>query len=146
MQGWFDDFEDDAQASGGLRCIRRDLLDQAIATVMDAEQASRHYLAFMRGEIDGDTLDRELLGCILEHGMTKEQIEAAFPPCPAFPGQSDLSFNLRGLVATIIWQEWQRVGQRRPKGNIRHFWYTHLMYTLTRVMKRHEYRVYYVVL
>ena len=135
MQGWFDDFLEEAPTTGGLRSIKRDMLDQFIATVMDAEQASRYYLAFMRGEIADATLDRELVGCIVEHGMTKEQIEAAFPPCPAFPGQSDLSFNRRSLVATIVWREWQRVGQRRPKGNIRHFWYTHLMYTLTRVMK-----------
>jgi len=134
VQGW-DDLFNDLPTSGGLRCIRKDLVDQPIATVMDAVQASRHYLAFMREEIDPETLDRELLGCILEHGMTKEQIEAAFPPRPAFPGQSNLSVNLRGLVATVIWQEWQRVGQRREKGNIRHFWYTHLMFTLTRVMK-----------
>jgi hypothetical protein len=134
VPGW-DDLFDDLPTREGLHCIRKDLLDHAIATVMDAEQASRHYLAFMRQEIDGATLDQALLGCILEHGMTKEQIEAAFTPRPAVPGRSHLTFNLRGLVATIIWQEWQRVGQRRQKGNIRHFWYTHLMYTLTRVMK-----------
>jgi len=71
----------------------------------------------------------------ITNGMTKAQIEAEFPPQPLFPGQSDLSFNRTALIATILWQEWQRVGQRRPKGNIRHFWYTHLMYTLTRVMQ-----------
>jgi hypothetical protein len=135
VQGWFNDFEGAAHTNGGLACIRKDLLNQSIATVMDAERASQHYLSFMREEIDGATLDRELLGCIVEHGMTKEEIEAAFPPCPAIAGQSNLSFNMRGLLATVIWQEWQRVGQRRPEGNIRHFWYTHLMFTLTRIMK-----------
>jgi hypothetical protein len=114
--------------------IRRDLLDQPIATVMDSEQASRHYLAFMRGDIDEATLDDALEGSKIAEGMSKAQIEAAFPPQPAFPGQNQLSFNRTALIATILWQEWKRVGQRRPKGNIRHFWYTHLMYTLTRVM------------
>jgi hypothetical protein len=118
-----------------MRSIRRDLLHRSIATVMDSEQASRHYLAFMRGDLDEATLDAALEHCILERGMTKAEIEAEFPPQPLFPGQSDLSFNRTALIATILWQEWQRVGQRRPKGNIRHFWYTHLMYTLTRVMQ-----------
>jgi hypothetical protein len=115
--------------------IRRDLIDQPIATIMDSEQASRYYLAFMRGEIDEATLDAALEGCKIAEGMSKAEIEAAFPPEPLFPGQSDLTFNRQELIATIIWQEWQRVGRRRPTGNIRHFWYTHLMYTLTRVMK-----------
>jgi hypothetical protein len=66
--------------------------------------------------------------------MTREEIETAFPPQPAIAGTSDLSFNRKALTATILWQEWHWVGQRRPKGNIRHFWYTHLIYTLMRVM------------
>jgi hypothetical protein len=135
VQGSFDDLFDDLPMSGRMRSIRRDLLDRPIATVMDAEQASQYYLAFMRGEIDEATLDQGLEDCIVEHGMSKAEIEAEFPPQPLFPGQSHLSFNRTALIATILWQEWQRVGQRRPKGNIRHFWYTHLMYTLTRVMK-----------
>jgi hypothetical protein len=114
-----------------MRCIRRDLLRRPIATVMDSERASQHYLAFMRGDIDEATLDAALEHCILERGMTKAEIEAHFPPPPG----SELSFNRTALIATILWQEWQRVGTRRPQGNIRHFWYTHLMYTLTRVMK-----------
>jgi hypothetical protein len=134
VQGSFDDLFDDLPMSGRMRSIRRDLLHRPIATVMDAAQASRSYLAFMRGEITEAELDEQLGECILEHGMTKEDIEREFPPQPAIPGQSDLSFNRTALIATILWQEWQRVGQRRPKGNIRHFWYTHLMYTLTRVM------------
>ena len=73
-----------------MRCIQRDLLAQTIATVMDSEQASRHYLAFMRGEINEATLDAQLERCIVERGMTKEQIKAAFPPAPAFPEQSNL--------------------------------------------------------
>lgn len=131
----FDDLFDDLPTSGRMRSIRRDLIDQPIATVMDSERASQHYLAFMRGEIDEATLDAELEHCILERGMTKAEIEDKFPPQPLGPGQTNLSFNRTALIATILWQEWQRVGQRRPKGNIRHFWYTHLMYTLTRVMQ-----------
>jgi hypothetical protein len=135
VQGPFDDLFDGLPTSNGMSCIRRDLLNQAIATVMDSERSSRAYLAFMRGEIEEATLDEQLDACIVERGMTKAQIEAAFPPDPAFPGKSQLSFNRTALIATILWQEWQRVGQRRPKGNIRHFWYTHLMFTLTRTMK-----------
>jgi hypothetical protein len=134
VQGPFDDLFDDLPTSGRMRSIRRDLLDRPIATVMDSEQASRHYLAFMRGDIDEATLNTRLTGCILQEGMSKEEIEAAFPPAPAIPGQSDLAFNRTALIATILWQEWQRVGKRRPQGNIRHFWYTHLMFTLTRVL------------
>jgi hypothetical protein len=126
----FDDLFDGLPTSGGMRCIRRDLLHRPIATVMDSERASQQYVAFMRGEIDEATLDAELEHCILERGMTKAEIEAAFPTPPG----SELSFNRTALIATILWQEWQRVGQRRPQGNIRHFWYTHLMFTLTRVM------------
>lgn len=131
----FDDLFDGLPTTGRMRCIRRDLLHRPIATVLDSERASRHYLAFMRGDIDEATLDAELERCILERGMTKAEIEAEFPPQHAFPGQTELSFNRTALMATILWQEWQRVGQRRPQGNIRHFWYTHLMYTLTRVMQ-----------
>jgi hypothetical protein len=131
----FDDLFDDLPTTGRMRCIRRDLLHRPIATVMDSERASRHYLAFMRGDIDEATLDAELEHCILERGMTKAEIEAHFPPQRRFPGQNELSFNRTALIATILWQEWQRVGTRRPQGNIRHFWYTHLMYTLTRVMQ-----------
>ena len=118
-----------------MRSIRRDLLHRSIATVLDSDRASQHYLAFMRGEINAATLDAALEHCIVERGMTKAEIEETFPPQPLCPGQNDLSFNRTALIATIVWQEWQRVGQRRPKGNIRHFWYTHLMYTLTRVMQ-----------
>jgi hypothetical protein len=130
----FDDLFDGLPTTGHMRCIRRDLLHRPIATVLDSERASQHYLAFMRGDIDEATLDAELEHCILERGMTKAEIEAAFPP-QLFPGQSGLSFNRTALIATTLWAEWQRVGQRRPQGNIRHFWYTHLMYTLTRVMQ-----------
>jgi hypothetical protein len=131
----FDDLFDGLPTTGRMRSIRRDLLHRPIATVLDSERASQHYLAFMRGDIDDATLDAELEHCILERGMTKAEIEAAFPPQPLCPGQSGLSFNRTALIATILWQEWQRVGHRRPQGNIRHFWYTHLMFTLTRVMQ-----------
>ncbi len=114
-----------------MRSIRRDLLHRPIATVLDSERASQQYVAFVRGEIDEATLDAELEDCILDRGMTKAEIEAEFPPPPG----SELSFNRTALIATILWQEWQRVGTRRPEGNIRHFWYTHLLFTLTRVMQ-----------
>jgi hypothetical protein len=103
VQGSFDDLFDDLLMSGRMRSIRRDLLHRPIATVMDAAQASRSYLAFMRGEITEAELDEQLGECILEHGMTKEDIEREFPPQPAIPGQSDLSFNRTALIATILW-------------------------------------------
>lgn len=132
MQERFDDLFDDLPTSGRLR-MRRDLT-QRVATVLDSERASQLYLAFMRRELDAPTFDAGLDRCIFERGMTREEIEAAFPPQPAIAGSSDLSFHRKALMATILWQEWHWVGQRRPKGNIRHFWYTHLMYTLMRVM------------
>jgi hypothetical protein len=134
VQDSFGDLFDGLPTSRGMPCIRKDLLAQTIATVMDSEQASRYYLAFMRREMDESTLDVLLERCIVERGMTKDAIKAAFPPAPAFPEQSDLEYNRTALIATILWQEWQKVGHRRQKGNVRHFWYTHLLYTLTRVM------------
>ena len=83
----FDDLFDDLPTSDGMSCIRRDS-DQPVATVMDSERSSRAYLAFMRGEIEEATLDEQLDACIVERGMTKAQIEAAFPPDPAVPGKS----------------------------------------------------------
>jgi hypothetical protein len=134
MQGSFDDLFDDLPVREGRMNIRRDLT-QRVATVMDAERSSRLYLQFMRGEISADALDEGLADCILEAGMTRAEIEAHFPPYEhrGLP-PSELSFNRKALIATILWQEWKWVGQNRPPGNIRHFWYTHLMYTLMRVM------------
>jgi hypothetical protein len=143
VQEPFGDLFDDLPTSRGMRCIRKDLLDTPIATVMDAERASRLYLDFMREpeeDRDAAAFDAALEACVLEHGMNKAQIEAAFPPNLSTRSQSDITFNRTALMATIIWQEWKRVGRLRPKGNIRHFWYTHLMYTLTRVMNDTEIR------
>jgi hypothetical protein len=131
MPGVFDDLFDGLEAPSGRVNIRRDLT-QRVATVMDSARASQLYLAFMRGLLSEAEFNAGLEECILEHGMSKAEIEAAFPPDPRHADQ--LSFNRTSLIATILWQEWQWVGKRRPPGNVRHFWYTNLMYTLMRIM------------
>src|SRR5262245_18941900 len=129
----FDDLFDELPTQGRM-LIRRDLT-RRVATVMDAERSSRLYLQFMRRELTPTAFDEGLESCILEQGMTTAEILEYFPPRPVrgLP-RSELPFNRKTIIATILWQEWQWVGRRRPPGNIRHFWYTHLMYTLMRVM------------
>src|SRR5262245_34634927 len=132
----FDDLFEDLPTRQGRMNIRRDLT-QRVATVMDAARSSELYLRFMRGEIDDAALDAGLQDCIVAYGMSKADIEREFPPPPriGIHKHNTLTFNRTALIATILWQEWQTVGRNHPKGNIRHFWYTNLMYTLTRVMK-----------
>jgi hypothetical protein len=135
MQGSFDDLFDDLPTPQGRMNIRRDLT-QRVATVMDAARSSELYVRFIRGEITDDEFDEGLRDFIVAHGMTKADIEREFPPPPRIGiyKHNTLTFNRTALIATIVWQEWQEVGRNRPPGNIRHFWYTHLMYTLMRIM------------
>ena len=111
--------------------IKRNL-PKRIATVLDSERASELYLQFIRGEISEPEFDDGLEGCVLEYGMTKEEIERYFPPDPRH--KDKLSFNRTSLIASIIWEEKELVGKNRRPGNVRHFWYTNLMYALMKVM------------
>lgn len=103
-----------------------------IATVMDSERATKAYLNFIRREIDEEAFDKELDNCVLKYGMTREEIEQYFPPSKT--GNHDLTYNRTQLIANIIMEEKRLVGKDRREGNIRHFWYTNLMYTIMRVM------------
>lgn len=117
----------------GKRVNIKKNLPKRIATVLDSERASELYLQFMRGQISESDFDEGLESCILERGMTKEEIERYFPPVPQH--RERLSFNRTSLIASIIWEEGELVGKNRRPGNVRHFWYTNLMYTLMKVMK-----------
>jgi hypothetical protein len=82
MPGMFDDLFHGLEAPSGRVNIRRDLT-QRVATVMDSARASQFYLAFMRGQLTEAEFNAGLEGCILEHGMTKAEIESYFPPDPS---------------------------------------------------------------
>lgn len=110
-------------------------LTQRVATVVDSEKASQLYTKLLRHEISPETFDAALDDCIVAHGMSREAIEATFPPHRTQLTRDDApTYNRTALIATIVWQEWQWIGVDRPRGNIRHFWYTHLMYTLMRTL------------
>lgn len=137
MEGLFD-FDDLFEDILGLQeyvkrrvNIKRNL-PKRIATVLDAERASELFLQFIRGEISETVFDEGLEGCVVEYGMTKEEIEQYFPPDPRH--KDKLSFNRTSLIASIIWEERELVGTNRRPGNVRHFWYTNLMYTLMKVL------------
>jgi len=108
-------------------------LSKRIATVSDADRASKFFLEWARGNITEQEFNESLEDCVIENGMTKEEIERYFPPTPQH--KDKLSFNRTALIASIIWEERELVGKKRPPGNVRHFWYTNLMYTLMKVMK-----------
>ena len=137
MENLFD-FDDLFEDRLGLReepyrrvNIKRDL-PKRIATVLDAERASELFIQFVRGEISEPEFDASLEDCVVEYGMAKEEIEQYFPPDPRH--KDKLSFNRTSLIASIIWEEKELVGRNRRPGNVRHFWYTNLMYTLMKVM------------
>lgn len=116
-------------SSWGQRYIKWDL-DKRISTVLDADRTSELFLDFNRGNITEKEFDEGLENCIQEEGMTKAEIEYHFPPAP----NSFLTFCRKGLIRAIIWEEKVQVGKDRPKGSIRRFWYSNLMYTLLKVM------------
>lgn len=135
MQQTLFDFDDlfDGFLRGGKRVNIKRNLPKRIATVLDSERASELFLQFVRGDIPEEEFDAGLEDCIIERGMTKEEIERHFPPDPRH--KDKLSFNRTSLIASVVWEERKLVGQSRRPGNVRHFWYTNLMYTLMKVMK-----------
>ena len=135
MQQTLFDFDDllDASIGSGRRVNIKRNLPKRIATVLDSERASGLFLQFVRGDIQEQEFDDGLDACIIEQGMTKEEIERYFPPAPRH--KDKLSFNRTSLIGSVVWEERELVGQSRRPGNVRHFWYTNLMYTLMKVMK-----------
>jgi hypothetical protein len=76
-----------------------------------------------------------------ELGMTREEIEFHFPPPPSSVAKAiknnkiPLSFNMRKLMRSMIYEEWSKQGNKRPAGNVRRFFYTNVIYTFTRIME-----------
>ena len=127
----FDDLFEDVTKLRRRVNIKRNL-PKRVATVLDSERASELYLQFIRGEITEQDFDDGLETCVVEQGMTREEIERYFPPDPRH--KDKLSFNRTSLIASIIWEERELVSTNRRPGNVRHFWYTNLMYALMKVM------------
>jgi len=127
------DFDDLLSEETSGRVNIKKNLPKRIATVLDSERSSGLYLQFMRGQISEAEFDEGLDDCVIEYGMTKEEIERYFPP--ALRHKNRLSFNRTSVIASIIWEERELVGKKRRSGNVRHFWYTNLMYALMKVMR-----------
>lgn len=121
FEGIFDDFENDEIDYG-----------KPIATKLDSEKSSNLFLAFSRGEISESEFDNGLDNCIIREGMTAEEIKQSFPPHYAC---KDAEYNRAKLIRAIILEEKKLMGKSRPVGNVRHFWYTNLMYTIMKVLK-----------
>ena len=74
----FDDLFEDMlgfRAETARRVNIKRNLPKRIATVLDAERASELYLQFIRREITEQEFDDGLEDCVMEYGMTKEEIE-----------------------------------------------------------------------
>ena len=77
---------------------------------------------------------------LISKGMSKEDIEKYFPPTRMAIAQArkkglpEPTFNMRLLIRSMIVEEFEKIGKNRERGNVRHFFYTNLIYTLTRTM------------
>jgi hypothetical protein len=77
---------------------------------------------------------------LISKGMTKEEIEEYFPPTRMAVAQArkkglpEPTFNMRELLRCLILEEFEKIGLNRERGNVRHFFYTNIIYTLTRTM------------
>ena len=77
---------------------------------------------------------------VISKGMNKEEIEIDFPADPLSISKAEKkglpipTFNMRMLIRSMILQEYEVIGENRERGNVRHFFYTNIIYTLLRVM------------
>jgi len=100
------DFDDLLSEETSGRVNIKKNLPKRIATVLDSERSSGLYLQFMRGQISEAEFDEGLDDCVIEYGMTKEEIERYFPP--ALRHKNRLSFNRTSVIASIK-SKWQLV-------------------------------------
>ena len=77
---------------------------------------------------------------LISKGMNKEQIEYNFPPTKLSIALAKkrkkipLTFNMRELIRSIIVEDYEKIGLNRERGNVRHLFYTNIIYALTRIM------------
>ncbi|MFW9873359.1 MAG: hypothetical protein ACFFG0_09670 [Candidatus Thorarchaeota archaeon] len=78
---------------------------------------------------------------LISKGFSKEQIEKEFPADPLVVakaikrGIKPPTFNMRMLIRSIIVEDFEKIGTNRERGNIRHLFYTNIIYALTRIME-----------
>ena len=78
---------------------------------------------------------------LVSKGMIEEEIIEEFPPDPRAiakaikRGKPIPTFNMRELIRSIIVENFEKIGSNRERGNVRHFFYTNIIYALTRIMK-----------
>jgi hypothetical protein len=77
---------------------------------------------------------------LISKGMNKEEIEREFPPDSLAIAKARKkgipipTFNMRKTLRSMVLQEYEKIGKNRERGNVRHFFYTNVIYTLTRIM------------
>lgn len=78
---------------------------------------------------------------LISKGMIEEEIIEEFPADPRSiakaikRGKKPPTFNMRELIRSIIVEDFEKIGTNRERGNVRHFFYTNIIYALTRIMK-----------
>lgn len=77
---------------------------------------------------------------LISKGMTRQKFEDEFPPWPLSilraikVGDPIPTFNMALLIRSLIVENFIKIGLNRERGNVRHFFYTNIIYTLTTVM------------
>lgn len=77
--------------------------------------------------------DGQFVAELIEPGMTREEICAECPPDPRAGKKFD--YNLKGILRRLVKEEFDFVGNNREPGNVRHFWYTNVLWTLMTVVQ-----------
>lgn len=69
---------------------------------------------------------------ILVYGMSREEIEAFFPP---YSMKAPYPFTLKAIIRSIIFESFlKREIDHLPKGNVRGFWYTHIIHIVENIL------------
>lgn len=68
---------------------------------------------------------------VQERGMSEDKMIAHLP---APSSNSPLKFNRTAVIRASLLEEFLKVGRKREEGNVRRFWYTNLLHTLTKIL------------
>ena len=80
-----------------------------------------------------EMIDDQFVPTVIEEGMSRDEICSWCPPVKKARGNYD--YNLRDVLRWLITEEFDLVGSAREPGNVRHFWYTNVLKTLTEVLQ-----------
>lgn len=77
---------------------------------------------------------------LISKGMLRERFEKEFPPTKLSIAKAKKrnepipTFNMLKMCRSLLVEEYEKIGKSRERGNVRHFFYTNVIHTLTRIM------------